>query len=356
MATLNLPSSLNLPPHLSAQKYFFVCTLTVAAWDTLVLSPRTWRLLKTPGWPALKVLFHFLRIFMPLEFVVVAVAFFDTKWPQSDCQRFFLFEPICTAILLAAASAVHVIRIHAIYDMKRSILLGMSALFAIQVVVTAVSCAFYRSVPLLDGQGCIAGPKQSWVGIYWVAPTLLYTLSFGLAVMRSIESLQARPLSVWKLMLRDGLNLYGTVWLVNMINMLFWFIIRPSDDRDPVRTIVTSMTAVLTSSMTLRIILSVRGGLEQGGSFALSASVGASSRSTHIISGRSGNPTNGSAHPNGFTLDDLQTKPESEWAVDPDNKSSINTVDRKTNLVPEHFIEPNDTNMGVKITIDRDTT
>lgn len=67
----DLPNSLNLPPHLSAQKYFFVCTLTVAAWDTLVLSPRTWRLFKTPGWPALKVLFHFLRIFMPLEFLVV---------------------------------------------------------------------------------------------------------------------------------------------------------------------------------------------------------------------------------------------------------------------------------------------
>lgn len=66
-----LPPSLNLPPHLNAHKYFLVCTLTVAAWDTLVLSPRTWRLFKTPGWPALKILFHFLRIFMPIEFIIV---------------------------------------------------------------------------------------------------------------------------------------------------------------------------------------------------------------------------------------------------------------------------------------------
>lgn len=66
-----LPPSLNLPPHLSAHKYFLVCTLTVAAWDTLVLSPRTWRLMKTPGWPALKTLFHFLRVFMPVEFIIV---------------------------------------------------------------------------------------------------------------------------------------------------------------------------------------------------------------------------------------------------------------------------------------------
>ena len=66
-----LPPSLNLPAHLSAHKYFFVCTLTVAAWDSLVLSPRGWRLMKTKEWPALKIIFHFLRLFMPAEFVIV---------------------------------------------------------------------------------------------------------------------------------------------------------------------------------------------------------------------------------------------------------------------------------------------
>lgn len=78
--TQALPPSLDLPPHLSAHKYFFVCTLTVAAWDTLVLSPRSWRLLRTKEWPYLKLVYHFLRVFMPLEFTVVGVAFFDTKW------------------------------------------------------------------------------------------------------------------------------------------------------------------------------------------------------------------------------------------------------------------------------------
>lgn len=71
MSTADLPPSLNLPPHLSAQKYFLVCTLTVAAWDTLVLSPRTWRLMKSGEWPVLKILFHFLRVFMPVEFTIV---------------------------------------------------------------------------------------------------------------------------------------------------------------------------------------------------------------------------------------------------------------------------------------------
>lgn len=159
-----------------------------------------------------------------------------------------------------------------------------------------------------------------------------------------------------------------------MVNMLFWFIMRPTDDSDPVKTIVTrsvynyrplthrkfclftfffgSMATVLTASMTLRIILSVRGSLIMGGSFALSASVGESSRSTQIISGRSG-PVNASSHPNTFTLDDLRTKPEGEWVV-PDNKSSVNLTDRKNNLVLDDR-EPAETTMAVKVTIDRDT-
>ncbi|KAG6918322.1 hypothetical protein DXG01_015180 [Tephrocybe rancida] len=350
----SLPPSLNLPPHLSAHKYFLVCTLTVAAWDTLVLSPRTWRLLKTPGWPTLKLLFHFLRVFMPVEFVIVAVAFFDTKWSQTSCEKFYLFEPICTAILLAAASAVHVIRIHAIYDKNRTILYGLGALFAVQVVVTAICCGFYRSVPLLEGQGCIAGPKHNWVGIYWVAPTLLYTASFVLALMRSFKSLEAKPLSPWKLMLRDGLNLYGAIFLVNLTNMVFWFAITPTGIADTIKTIVTSIAAVLTTSMTLRIVLSVRGSLVQGGSFALSGSQTGSSRTTHVISTRTGGvPTNVSTHNAGhtYTLDDIRSKTEADWV----SNDKASDTEAKPAILEGHEGEQVQRNpsVGVKITIDR---
>ncbi|KAJ7600498.1 hypothetical protein C8J56DRAFT_813308 [Mycena floridula] len=341
MSNIPLPPSLNLPPHLSAQKYLFVCTLTVAAWDTLVLSPRTWRLIKTPEWPTLKVLFHVMRLWMPIEFAVVAVAFFDTAFSQERCAKFYLFEPICTAVLMATASAVHVIRIHAIYEKSRAVLAGMGSLFAIQVVVTAICCGFYRSVPLDVGQGCIAGPKATWVGIYWVGPTLLYTASFILALKRSVNSLAAKPLTPWKLMLRDGLNLYGAIWLVNMVNVLFWFIIKPTGPEDPVQTIVTSMAAVLTTSMTMRIVLSVRGTLVKGGSFALSGTTAnsATSRTTHVISTRSGQGIASNVAPHTYTLDDMRSKPEAEWA--------------EGDVKPSHVgHEPGD--IGVKVTIDRE--
>lgn len=351
MAT-TLPPSLDLSPHLSAHKYFFVCTLTVAAWDTLVLSPRAWKLARQEGVPPLKFLFHFLQWFMPLEFVAVAVAFFDTNFSQNSCSHFYLFEPICTAILLAAASAVHVIRIHAIYDKNRAVLFGLGALFAIQVVVTGIACGFYRYVPLLEGQGCIAGPKSAWVGIYWVMPTVLYTVSTVLAIHRSLRSLQARPISYWKLMLRDGLNLYLAIWIVNMVNMFFWFLCKPTGTDDTIRTIVTSMAAVLTTSMTMRIVLSVRGSLVNGGSFAgsTSQSTGNSglSRSGVVSTGRTGNlaPT--------FDLSQVSKGAEGgDWHLsDGDGKSSVNGSESKGIIMPTGAHVVGDE--GVKITIDRE--
>lgn len=201
------------------------------------------------------------------------------------------------------------------------------------------------------GQGCIAGPKHNWVGIYWVAPTLLYTASMVLAIQRSIKSLAARPISLWKLMLRDGLNLYIAIWLVNMVNMFFWFLCRPTDTTDTIRTIVTSMAAVLTTSMTMRIVLSVRGSLANGGSFngGVSGSVGASglSRSGVVSTGRSVGvaPT--------FDLSQVSKVAEGgEWNLsDVDGKSSVNGSESKGGILPVSAHAVGDD--GVKITIDR---
>ena len=95
--TALLPPSLDLPPHLSAHKYFFVCTLTVAAWDTLVLSPRTWKLLRLQGWPLLKIIYHFIRVFMPIEFAIVGTSLshlFPSYLPFTNIpsRRFLRYE------------------------------------------------------------------------------------------------------------------------------------------------------------------------------------------------------------------------------------------------------------------------
>jgi hypothetical protein len=292
------------------------------------------------------------------------------------CHKFFLFEPICTAILLAVCSLVHVIRIHAIYEKSRAVFTPMASLLALQIVVTAICCGFYRSksrnavgfyhsliiihniaTPVLEGQGCIASPKHNWVGIYWVSATLLYTASFALALNRSFRSLQVKQISYWKLMLRDGLNLYGAIWIVNMVNMLFWFIITPTGPEDPIRTIVTSMAAVLTTSMTLRIILSVRGSLAKGGSFAVSSAHSHSHPSTHVISAqRSGGPVLSLQQPQQGTYTvplgaDGKTR---DWT---DDKASDAIVEGKGDGVypVDSAMTGEDGPKGVKITIDTET-
>lgn len=38
---------------------------------------------------------------------------------------------------------------------------------------------------------------------------MLLSVQFALALAKSFNSLQTKPMGLWKLMLRDGLNLYG---------------------------------------------------------------------------------------------------------------------------------------------------
>ncbi|KAF8578144.1 hypothetical protein K439DRAFT_1621547 [Ramaria rubella] len=367
---LVLPPYLDLPPHLSAHKYFFVCTLTVAAWDTLVLSPRSWRLFRTKEWPPMKIAFYLLRFLMPIEFIVVAVAFFDIHWTRQMCQSFFLFEPILTAILVSICSAVHLVRVRAIYDKSNQITAVLGAMLLLQIVVMAVACGFYRVVPVEDpSQGCIAGPKHNFVGIYWVAPCLFFSTTFGLALARSFHSKAQKPIGLWKLMLRDGLNLYGAIWIVNMVNMLFWFIITPTGPEDTIRTIVTSMAAVLTITMTMRIILSVRGTLVSGGSFAGSTIAHSSSHSgsrphTHS-QGRSATGTGPvfsispvSQGRQTYTLEEMRAKSQPDWADDSDGKVSFNGVvapalDSKPEAGYEQPADSPEDGVGVQVTIER---
>jgi hypothetical protein len=191
-------------------------------------------------------------------------------------------------------------------------------------------------------------PKHAWVGIYWLPSTLLTLTSFGLATARTIHSRSQKPLSPWKLMLRDGLNLYGTVALVQLINFIFWFAMPVSTGedrgRDPVKTLVTSMTAVLSVTMTLRIILGVRGTLVNGGSFTPSASHGTGS---HTVSG-TGSGTNNSARARAtFTLDSMQA----HSVAPPNTKEPVADWDS----VPEGKVPglgETEEEPGVKITID----
>jgi len=275
--------------------------------------------------------------------------------------RFWPYEPICTAILLFAASAVHVIRVTAIYNHDRRLRFTLLCLLFVQGVVDAICCGFYRSVHLLDGQGCIAGPlnNQSWVAIYWLAPTILYATTFCLAVSRSLQTLEAKRITPWRLMLRDNLNLYGAILLVNLVNVLFYFIMTPTDYTDPIKTIVTSMAGVLTATMSMRIVLGVRGSLENGGSFSASGSGGSSGASgslsaTGVARGRGAvTYTIGDIHAQTKSIGAVRgVKEEGAWDADKSSDDAISGREAKVTL-PIVGEEQSDKGLGVQITVDK---
>ena len=118
------------------------------------------------------------------------------------------------------------------------------------------------------------------------------------------------------------------------------------------------MTAVLTTTMTLRIILSVRGSLEGGGIFTgdWSTSVPQSQGTNGVPTGR-GN-TNSVLHINSqlppggaYTLDGIQKKAQGEWMDVPGSDHKV-PLDTKETGSFEGGEAPG--LQGVRITVDRE--
>lgn len=230
--------------------------------------------------------------------------------------------------------------------------------------------------------------------------------------MRSVKSQIVKPINLWKLFLRDGINLYGAIWITNMINVLFWFIVTPTGPADTIKTIVTrcgcsnfiqyqqltnagvscSMTAVLTTTMTLRVILGVRGSLAHGGTYTGMTS--SHSHSQPTVSSRVNAQHAGNGHVPGrrsvadqirsgggpgqtFTIEEMRAKVERDWAVDgasehddADGKYAIDgDIDRASDVPPRGVYgdekatleddgnserRKNPGGIGVTVTIDRD--
>ena len=58
--------------------------------------------------------------------------------------KYAIAKIFLTKVTLIIFLVTHVIRIHAIYEKSRNVLFGLGALFAVQVVVMAIMCGFYR--------------------------------------------------------------------------------------------------------------------------------------------------------------------------------------------------------------------
>jgi hypothetical protein len=120
------------------------------------------------------------------------------------------------------------------------------------------------------------------------------------------------------------------------------------------------MAAVITTTMTLRIILSVRGPLQYGGSFAWSSSTGTHSATRGIASARApANATsvlqiasNTHAAPT-YTLDGMGQKAEHVWDGT-EGKSDMLSIPENDHISTDYDPGYARAGLGVKITVERE--
>jgi hypothetical protein len=151
------------------------------------------------------------------------------------------------------------------------------------------------------------------------------------------------------MLIASRLSLRGTTFLLSTI-ILTLNVIRPC-----------SMAAVITTTMTLRIILSVRGPLQYGGSFACSSSAGTHSAIRGIASARApANATsvlqiasNAHSAPT-YTLDGIAQKAEHGWDGT-EGKTDILSIPENDHKAPDYDSGYRGAHgLGVKVTVERE--
>ena len=70
-----------------------------------------------------------------------------------------------SAVVMAIASIALCIRVYAIHDRSKVVLATLAPLLFLQIAAQSVGSGFYKVIPLKVGQGCISGPKYTWVGV-----------------------------------------------------------------------------------------------------------------------------------------------------------------------------------------------
>ncbi|KAF8333441.1 uncharacterized protein EI90DRAFT_562199 [Cantharellus anzutake] len=296
-----LDPTLNFGSRLSASRYAMTCALTIAAWDTLVLTSRTWHVTRTKEWPPVKIVLLILRYLMPIEYIILGVIHFKRSIQPSTCNRITPLEPIMTASLLLLSSFALVLIItsspspnssrmsqspnltttnHPITNtiiptinpsptpitpsqrfkscFNTRLKLTFSSLFVLQLISHIAGAISFQNINVGRGKGCISGlgKGRTWAGIFYLGATLVYLGAFAWVVRGSVASLKKRPMSLWKVFVRDSLGLYGTIAFANLTNTLFVFIATPRDNTDPIRTVTSSLSTALTVTATMRIVLS----------------------------------------------------------------------------------------------------
>ncbi|KAF8200818.1 hypothetical protein BJ912DRAFT_583779 [Pholiota molesta] len=219
-------------------------------------------------------LFYLNRYVTHLQYIVIQVAFHETTWSDSmcvnfryrimrfiqswnpsRCRRYVKFAGASTTSLVAVAELVMILRVYALYLGNKYILAFLLSVLTGQVIVSGWAVHNGMRVPQPAGfPGCVLTGKNSFFAALWGAPLVTDACIFALTLWRTARYMRKHGrMTVMELMLRDGTLYFFTIFGVNLMNTLIYFLALGD-----LKAVGASFSQILTSILISRLQLNLR--------------------------------------------------------------------------------------------------
>ncbi|KAF8891486.1 hypothetical protein CPB84DRAFT_1683340, partial [Gymnopilus junonius] len=168
------------------------------------------------------------RYLSPLGYIVIIVSFND-PWSQEVCNRYVLYPEALKCVTSFVIGMIFIIRLYAIYSRSLTILLIGVCFLALELALKIWAFTDGTSISLPAGLvGCIlVGQQYSRFVFTWVAELIFDTVVVFLTFWRTARVRQERSgntMSLYNLILRDGLVYFAVIFGVNLATVLVFLV------------------------------------------------------------------------------------------------------------------------------------
>ncbi|KAI0270462.1 hypothetical protein BC834DRAFT_967250 [Gloeopeniophorella convolvens] len=205
-----------------------IAALSFLVWDILItLDQEVGAIWPKPNRFYAKWLFLFIRYFavamqIPLLFIGTYLPV-DFHYTEADCVRWYIFQQVGTQLLVAAVEVILIMRVHALYDRKRSVMMALGALFLAENAAMVVSLV--RVVPSTRfDPTCILVHTPPGIVTFAIAFFAFETVLFLLTFIKFYIALRAGwgRTPVTYLLVRDSTWAFALIFVTLCVNAGFY--------------------------------------------------------------------------------------------------------------------------------------
>ncbi|OSD07133.1 hypothetical protein PYCCODRAFT_1402487 [Trametes coccinea BRFM310] len=241
--------------------YVGIASFTALVWDHIITLgdeiEYIWKRKKGP----LIYLFLLNRYLTPLGFIINLFAYFSPVWTPSVCEHFVRYEGSMTVIGINIAALMMLLRIYAMYERKKSVVIFVGVVFCVEFGVNAwllTHGVAVRHRAGITGTACtmifdpdkVKGPIAS--ASAWL-PLLYDTIVFVLTIKRTYRGVKNPTVGrIMRVLLKEGLLYYSVIFTITLILTLM-IVFAPDGLKNLTAQTEYLMTVAMMSRITLHL-------------------------------------------------------------------------------------------------------